>query len=294
MLLLSTGFCVGQTSATPCKAKSIEDLAVGGRTTEQIAKRENALHPAMYAEGCKDYQRAYNLYQKVLADYPNDASVMQRTARAAIEADKLEEAVPLLQQVIISALTPPPPPTHPGEPRRVARIPCTGGERATLMDIFIKLKRWQDFEAARLDTRKAALAGDACLSITDGFLIEPSLDTGHEFVKVIEFPAPHGEYHTRDRILLYQRKDSCSGFTPYIDLESDDADQAAFVAAHPDKAAGGDRSYSLDYYPAPDSQALLKFYKDGEPSYETLRADIMRIVAKLPSPSPTPCKSGTP
>jgi hypothetical protein len=139
---------------------------------------------------------------------------------------------------------------------------------------FIQLGRWQDFEAERIDTRKAALVGDRTLSTENGYPIEV-FRAGNEFIRVIEFPTLHGKFHTRDRFLLYEEKDTCTGFIPYIDLESDDIDQVNFSKQHPDRAAVGDRSFSLDAYPTANSQGFIKFYPDGEPTYQTVRADVL-------------------
>jgi hypothetical protein len=67
-----------------------------------------------------------------------------------------------------------------------------------------------------------------------------------------------------------------------MDVESDEADQAAFAKAHPDKAAKGERSYFLDSHLAPCSQALTAFYPDGEPTYEKVRADVVRALTSPP------------
>lgn len=71
-------------------------------------------------------------------------------------------------------------------------------------------------------------------------------------------------------------------FTPYIDVESDDIDQIDFAKAHPEKANAGERSFSLDSYPAPGTQRLIEFYPDGEPSYATVRADVFATLRAKP------------
>jgi tetratricopeptide (TPR) repeat protein len=252
--------------------------------SEYSADRENALAPANAASNCGDYERAYELYLKVLDDYPKDAHAIMIAAQAAARAGRLEDAIALYQRDLAQVT-------------RNSRVLHTG-----LMGVYITLGRWQELETERIATRKASLAGDKSLS-PDGYTIE-TLFTGKEYISVIEYPDLHGEYHTRDRFQLYEEKDPCSGFTPYIDLESDDADQAAFAKLHPDKAAGGDAAaFSLIAYTSPSSQWylavpvsdyasypqafasapdrwLLKSYPDGEPTYQTVRADILSLTEK--------------
>jgi hypothetical protein len=71
-------------------------------------------------------------------------------------------------------------------------------------------------------------------------------------------------------------------FQPHIDLESGDVDQPAFAKAHPDKAANGERSYMLDTYASPCVQGLVEFYPDGEPTYEQVRAAVIKALTAPP------------
>ncbi len=245
-----------QAASAPCSAALPPPVVPGPNISEYSARRENALAAAEPLARCHDYEGALRIYLKVLESYPNDARALNIAGMAAVRAGHIEESIPLFQRALAQA------PNY------------SWSVRASLMHDFIALNRWQDFEAERLDTRKASLAGDKTLPPEDGYQID-TLKTGNEFIRVIEFPALHGQHHTRDRFQLYEEKDPCTGFTPYIDLESDDVDQADFDKRHPDKATAGDRSFSLDSYPTPNSQALIKFYADGEPAYETVRADIL-------------------
>jgi tetratricopeptide (TPR) repeat protein len=224
--------------------------------SEYAAGRENALAAAFPAERCHDYEAALQIYLKVLESYPNDARALNAAGQAAVRAGHLDESIPLFRRALANS----------------SRV--TWSLHISLMQDFIQLGRWQDFETERLTTRKASLAGDSSLPPENGYTID-TLGTGNEFIRVIEFPTLHGKYRTRDRFLLYEEKDPCTGFTPYIDLESDDVDQVEFAKQHPDRAAAGDRSFSLDAYPTANSQGLLKFYPDGEPTYQTVRADVL-------------------
>ncbi len=239
--------------------------------SQYAADRENAMAAAAAASECGDYEDAYTLYLKVLDSYPRDARVILLAAQAAVRADHLEEAIALYQ-------------------RDLAQVTRNSWSiRSGLMEIYIKLNRWQDFEALRLDTRKASLAGDKTLLPEDGYHIE-TLYTGREFISVLEFPTLHGDNHTRDRFQLYEERDPCTGFTPYIDLESDQGKDGSHgfslvastsptsqwsVATQPAYPLSPDRAYSS----AP-VRWLLKSYPDGEPSYQQVRADILTLIAQ--------------
>ncbi len=224
--------------------------------SQYAADRENAFAPAILAERCHDYEGALKIYLKVLDSYPNDARALSMVGMAAVRAGHVEESIPLFQRALANSRN------------------YTWSVRYSLLQDFIKLNRWQDFEAARLDMRKASLAGDRTLPADNGYPID-SFGTGNEFLRVIEYPTLHGQHNTRDSFLLYEERDPCTGFTPHIDLESKDADQTDFSQRHPNEAAAGDRSYSLEAYPSASSETLIKLYPDSEPTYQTVRADIL-------------------
>ena len=244
-------------SPTPsCATEAPPKIVPGPGMSEYAASRENALAAAVPAERCHDYETAMRIYLKVLESYPNDARALNIVGQAAVRAGHIEESIPLFQRSLLA------------DPSKYSL-----GVRASLMQDFIQLGRWQDFEAQRLNARKALLAGDRSLPTENGYPID-TFGTGNEFIRVIEFPTLHGRFHTRDRFLLYEEKDPCTGFVPYIDLGSDDIDQVEFARQHPDRAAAGDRSFSLVAYPTANSPALIKSYPDGEPAYQTVRADV--------------------
>ena len=275
MLLLGTGLCAAQTSATPCKAKPIEDLVAGEKTTGPIAKRENALHPAMYAEACRDYQRAYDLFQKVLAEYPKDGRVLMLTAEAAVAAGKLEDAIPLLQHSLAMhdevSNTP------------YGRRQCTWSERMQLMGVYFSLKRWPEYEDARQETRKAAREGDQCLSVEKGYPID-TIQLANEFVKVIELPVLDESEHIRNRFDFYEEKDPCTGFTPHADLVWDGEIPKSAETQH----------FTLTMYATPESPVPLKSYIAGEPEYHILRTDFETLMKTRQRPSAKRCTTATP
>jgi hypothetical protein len=142
-----------------------------------------------------------------------------------------------------------------------------------LIQLYASLSRWEEFDKARATAREGALTGDRNLHADTGYIIEDYHD-GTRHIQVLEYPKLFGRFHTRYRFLTMSQYDPNTHFTPYTDLESDDIDQVSFQKQHPDKAAAGDRAFSLDTYPSPTSQGLMRFF-DGEPTYEEVRALVL-------------------
>ena len=218
------------------------------------AQRENALSPGREAWKNHDYEGAYKLFQQVLLqDYPKDPFVMLTTGSAANLAGHPDEAISLYQRAIDSN-------------KKYSGVPLL-----YLIKLYASLNRWEDFDKARATARQGALDGTISNLHADiGYIIEDYTD-GTRHIQVFEYPKLFGRFHTRYRFLTMSQFDPGTHFTPYVDLESDDIDQVSFKQQHPDKAAAGDRAFSLDTYPTPTSQALMRFF-DGEPTYEEVRA----------------------
>lgn len=121
------------------------------------------------------------------------------------------------------------------------------------------------------------------------FLIE-TIPVGGKIVQANEYFTPYGQYHFYYRFNVFDAKQHLESF---LALESDDADQVLFAQKHPKEAAAGKRRFSLDGYAlAPDGhviQALYTFY-DGEPSYDTVRDLVVKLVKEGKSPTPPPAK----
>jgi tetratricopeptide (TPR) repeat protein len=218
------------------------------------AQRENALGPGRAAQQNRDYEGAYKLFQQVLLqDYPNDPFVMLVTGSAANLAGHPDEAISLYQHAVDFN-------------KKYSGLPLL-----RLIQLYASLNRWDDFDKARATARQGALDGTISTLHADiGYIIEDYTD-GTRHIQILEFPKLFGRFHTRYRFLTMSEYNPSTHFTPYTDLESDDIDQVSFKSQHPDKAAAGDRAFSLDSYPSPTSQALIRFF-DGEPSYEEVRA----------------------
>lgn len=68
----------------------------------------------------------------------------------------------------------------------------------------------------------------------------------------------------------------------HIELDSDDGDQGFFKEEHPDRAAKGERRYSLDLFKVSNGEAVLQQHAliqffEGKPKYDTVRERILAI-----------------
>jgi hypothetical protein len=237
------------TPPRPCPIVPNPPIVAGPDMSQYSADRENAMAPANALFACRDYAGAFALYLKVVDQYPNDARVLMLAGGDAINAGLTEQAIPLLERSLAHS-----PPKY------------TGSSRTLLMRAYIKLNRWQDLEAERFDAWNASLAGDTTLPPDKGYAIEEFKTLSGEFVNSIEFPMLHGPNETREQFILIGEKDHCTGFTPHIDLES----------------PGLDHTFSLYAYPAADSRTRLDSYPAGEPTYQTIRADVLAALSSGP------------
>jgi tetratricopeptide (TPR) repeat protein len=119
-----------------------------------------------------------------------------------------------------------------------------------------------------------------------GFLIE-TIPYKDGAVQAVEFYEPAGKFHFYYRFNVY---DAAGHLQSFYALESDDADQALYAKEHPKEAAAGGRRFSIDVYSRNEAgnptQGLIAFV-DGQPSYDDLRARIMKILSSGVKPVTT-------
>ena len=248
---------------------------------DQIANRDALLKPGIDALKRGDNAAALDALQPALAAYPDDLRVLRYTASAAMAVNQNEKALDLYNRALTK---------HPNQPWPL---------RLAVLQLEARLGKWTDFDRDLAALRAAKKSGtDHQLDSSSGFLIE-GFDAGGRHVEAAVFPLLAGSFHTLYRFTLPKlaatappiqasaqspQSSRCDNpdFRPYIDVESDDADQDSFKKRHPDLAAKGERGYSLDIYSAPCSQGLIKFYFDGEPAYESIRADVIKALTSKP------------
>lgn len=131
------------------------------------------------------------------------------------------------------------------------------------------------------------------LAQEQGLMIE-MIPVGDKVIQVFEFYEPAGRFHFYYRFNVF---DASGKMERFYALESDDADQAMYAQQHPKEAAAGERRFSIDSYEQkkPDSvtQGLVGFI-DGQPSYDDLRARIVRLVSSEQAAAPaTPAPGAT-
>jgi hypothetical protein len=220
---------------------------------------------------------AYTSLNSVLTTYPNDLFLLRYTAAAAMGAGLNETAMSLFHRALGQD-------PHNPWPLRNAEI-----------ILEARLNRWADFDRDLEMLRTAKKGGmERGLDDSAGFVID-EFDAGPRRVQGEIYPLLSGRYHMLYRFVLppgeiatgagtgpgpNANAAQCNNpdFHPHLDVESADVDQAAFKKAFPDKAAKGDRSYTLIVYGSPCAQALAQFYPDGEPTYERARGDAIRVL----------------
>jgi len=247
---------------------------------QDVAKRNALLQPGIALLNHGSDEAALTAFLSVLTTYPNDLTTLRYSAAAAMGAHENEKALDLFQRALAQ---------FPKQPWPM---------RTAIIVLEARMNRWDDFDHDVKVLRQAKKSGmDHGLDGNTGFVID-EFESGRGRVQTVIYPLQSSRYHTLYRFLLpawleidpvaiasAAKKDKrCQNpdFQPYFDAESDDIDQAAFAKAHPDKAAKGERSYSLDSYQSPCVQALVKFYPDGEPTYEALRADVLKAIKGKP------------
>jgi len=244
----------------------------------EAAKRDALMQPGLDHLKRGENAAAYEALSTVAQLYPTDINVLRFTAAAGMRSGHDEVALIMFRRALAQ---------RPHDPWQM---------RLAVILLEARLERWDDFDRDLVTLRVAKRIGmDHGLDQGDSFVID-EFDTGPGRVQGVIYPQQSGKYHMLYRFVLpaqaamyapaeVQAQANSAGakcqkpdFVPHMDVESDEADQAAFSKAHPDKAAKGERSYMLDAAYSACSQGLVKFYPDGEPKYETVRADVIRAL----------------
>jgi tetratricopeptide (TPR) repeat protein len=255
----------------------------------EAAKRDRLMQPGLDHLAHGENTAAYEALKTVAVIYPTDIAVLRYAAAAAMRSGHDEEALALFDEALAQR-------PHNPWPMRLA---------ATLLEA--KLDRWEKFDQDLAELRSAKHNGmDHGLDMGNAFVID-EFESAPGRVQGVVYPQQSGQFHMLYRFLLpaqaamYAPAQKQAGvassagssssaaercrnpdFVPHMDLESDDADQAAFRKAYPERAAKGERSYLLDVSYSPCSQGLVRFYPDGEPKYEAVRADVLRALTATP------------
>jgi hypothetical protein len=196
-------------------------------------------------------------------DTPAQRAMAERTAEAAIEAEDQAYAISLLKPIE----------EHDGSD-------CAARTLLARADA-------ETGKSAERDAEINALTGlhnqnpKSPAGKLDGFELEKHILKGGGGVAIGYLMHPVGPHNTH---LTAQIDDASGSAILYIELDSDDPDQIYFKETHPQLAAKGERSYSLDAFASdkllPDKKAdhheLIQFY-DGAPSYDVVKERILAI-----------------
>ena len=166
-----------------------------------------------------------------------------------------------------------------------------------LSEVYAAEGKWKDFDAVRKLLHDAKEKNEAGTYVIGNDEID-LLYVGDERYIVHEFYPLSGGSHIR---YLFLHVDKQGKADYWITCESDDIDQISFAKMHSDLAAQGKRSFSLDSHSAPvrqpnggmtQMQGLIKFYWEGEPTYETVRADVLGSLQHKIAPMATTTTNG--
>lgn len=181
-------------------------------------------------------------------------------------------------------------------------VPSNWGVHSNLAEVYAAEERWPDFDRERKLVHDARQRGEQGLSKNGNDVIDVLYVSNERYI-VREFDPLVGHFHTRYNVTHFG-KDGKADF--WIACESDDVDQTFFAQKHPKEAAAGQRSFSLDSYSQSfnatgqlvgQTHGTLKFYPDGEPTYETVRTDVLnalqhKAAAMSTTTTPVPANEG--
>ena len=216
----------------------------------------------------KDYSSAEKMLSDYLQKHPRDSTAMLLLGTARLGAKDFDGAIDELK-VLLKA-----------EPK-------DWYGHIYLAQAYAQKGDWTDFDKGR-EVMKAARDSHArgIQLVEDGDVIDNLTVEGQEYT-VKFYYAPVGPHHTR--YVFLHIVDGVK-VVDMLTCDSDDGDQIEFKREHPIEAAAGARSFSLDPWEVvndnPVHGHVLRFY-DSEPTYEALRAVVMKVLeAKYHPPEP--------
>ena len=220
-----------------------------------------------------DYAAAHTFFVAYIHDNPDSIAAQFLAGNAALGLKQYSEAESFFQAAI-------------------AKNPKMWGAHKNLVIVYAAEGRWADFDRERTLIQQARAENSPGLTPTDADVIEILEVDGERYI-VRSYAQLAGHFHTRYNITHFNARNQLDY---WISCESDDVDQAFFQKAHPKEAAAGQRSFSLDTYTqrmnesgqlTGQTHGTIKFYPDGEPTYETVRADVLSVLTKKTGPMST-------
>jgi tetratricopeptide (TPR) repeat protein len=238
-----------QLGSTPTPAPSTDPLAIG---------KQALVHG--------DFKAAQEFFSNYLKEHPENTEAIFYAGNSALELRQYDDAASYYRKVIEKQ----PPNMWPAH--------------KSLVVVYAVQQKWEDFDRERKLIQDARVQGSPGLSPKDADVID-ILYVGDERYIVRAYAELAGHFHARYNFTHFNKQGKLDF---WISCESDDNDQTFFAQSHPKEAAAGQRSFSLDSYtaavPNPNGQGMtqthgtIKFYPDGEPTYETVRADVLKVL----------------
>ncbi|QMV19246.1 hypothetical protein GOB94_11575 [Granulicella sp. 5B5] len=145
-----------------------------------------------------------------------------------------------------------------------------------LVIIEAALGRWEEFDRERAILRGARQRGEPGITMHESDVID-SFDVHGEHWIVREYDEPEGRSLTRYN---FERFAPSGRAEEYISLESAQAAQAALTPediriGKTPKLTRPIHDFALNYY-TPKGHGTITRYPKGEPTYETVRAEVLR------------------
>jgi len=214
-----------------------------------------------------DFAAARSFFAKYVEENPKDAEAWFYLGGADLNLERPADAAKDFQQ-------------------SVTFKPDSWSAHNNLSLAYAETEDWSAFDKERAVIKAARDKGEPGISLDDHDLIDV-LHVNGQVYQVWYFYKPYGHFHARYVFLHFG---SDGNADRWFQCESDDADQYFFQQKHPKEAKVGERSYSLDSYKVEKpgqypSQALHGFYMDGEPTYETVRADVLKALRSETKPA---------
>ena len=247
-----------QASQTASTSQTVSTSQTAAQAPDPLSEGKGALKRG-------DYAAAKTVFAAYLKDNPNNADALAMAGDASLGLQAYEDAA----QSYVAA---------------IKLQPTLWSAHKNLVIAYAAEGKWAEFDQERSLLQGARANGAPGLSSKDADVIDVFY-VGAERYIVRSYAELTGRYKTRYNFTHFGA-DGKLDF--WIACESDDVDQSFFAKAHPKEAAAGQRSFSLDSYTPPkpsadgrgytETHGTIKFYPDGEPTYETVRSDVMKTL----------------
>jgi hypothetical protein len=253
-----------QAPAAPAPAQQSDTLETQQDLYARLsASQQRSFDSAMLALKEKRYADELETAKKLLAETPGDPLLAEYASEAALNLDAPEFAVAQLQPVVKVA---------PRDWRAALLLVRACGQTAN--------------GACRDETMQhvANLHRDGALPARLSSYLVEKVKVGSNTVAIDMFLEPWGRYGAH---AMAEVTDQSGQRLQRVFLESADFDQPLFAKENPAAAAKGLRSFSLDGYldtgtngqgQRTQTHVTYNFYV-GQPPYDVLRADFLRITA---------------